>query len=155
MYLAEICTISTAQESLNFIRGWTNQWALAQHSKCDPNTMDIGAANSKACYNYGKEGHFTKNCPKSINTCLQCKWLRGNHKKGSKKGSQDTHEVHMSWDDDKSTSSDDEHEVHKASKGNGNGKGHDFMAFIKGMNFDKAYTWFKDQEAIHKKSGKA
>jgi len=75
--------------------------------------------------------------------------------KGCKKGSCDTCEVHMSWDDDKSTSSDDERKVHKASKGKGHRKGCDFMAFIKGMNFNKAYAWFKDQEAICKKSRKA
>ena len=98
---------------------------------------------SMACYNCGKEGHFTKNCPKPINTCSQCKWLGGNHKKGCKKSSQDTHEVHMSWDDNKSISSDNEHEVHKASKGNGNGKGHDLKASIKDMNFDKAYAWLR------------
>ena len=115
-YLAEIHTIGMAQESLDFIRGWTNQWALAQHSKCDPNTMDIGATNSKACYNCGKEGHFTKNCPKPINTCPQCKWLGGNHKKGHKKGGQHTREVHTSWEDDKSILSDNEHEVCKALK---------------------------------------
>ena len=105
--------------------------------------MDIGATNSKACYNYGKKGHFTKNCPKSINACPQCKWLGGNHKKGCKKGSYNTHKVHTFRDDDKSISSDDEHEAHKASKENGNGNDHDFMAFIKGMNFDEAYAWFK------------
>ena len=71
----------------------TNQQASAQQSKCDPNTMDIGAANSKACYNCGKDRHFTKDCPKPINTCPHCKWLGGNHKKGCKKNGQEGHQA--------------------------------------------------------------